>query len=288
MNCEEATKLMDGYLDRELDPITSQTIEQHLRECPKCDQAYKIHGSLIHAIGNATPYYKAPAELRERIQSSLRDEIAELPRRNVARDTEPLFPRRQPRPRAILWETSWNWLALAAAIIFAAIIALTLVPRLQRPEADQFLATQLIASHVRSLMANHLTDVASSDQHTVKPWLDAKLDFAPPVVDLSSEGFPLVGGRLDYLANRPVAALVYQRRKHFINLFVWPAETGADTTTRSAGNKQRSLTLKAISRQGYHLLHWLDSEFNYWAISDISAEELQEFEQLFEGQIASH
>jgi anti-sigma factor RsiW len=288
MNCEEATKLMDGYLDGELDPITSQTIEQHLRECPKCDQAYKIHGSLIHAIGNATPYYKAPAELRERIQSSLRDEIAELPWRNVARDTEPLFPRRQPRPRAILWETSWNWLALAAAIIFAAIIALTLVPRLQRPEADQFLATQLIASHVRSLMANHLTDVASSDQHTVKPWLDAKLDFAPPVVDLSSEGFPLVGGRLDYLDNRPVAALVYQRRKHFINLFVWPAETGADTTTRSAGNKQRSLTLKAISRQGYHLLHWLDSEFNYWAISDISAEELQEFEQLFEGQIASH
>jgi anti-sigma factor RsiW len=288
MNCEEATKLMDGYLDGELDPITSQTIEQHLRECPKCDQAYKIHGSLIHAIGNATPYYKAPAELRERIQSSLRDEIAELPRRNVARDTEPLFPRRQPRPRAILWETSWNWLALAAAIIFAAIIALTLVPRLQRPEADQFLATQLIASHVRSLMANHLTDVASSDQHTVKPWLDTKLDFAPPVVDLSSEGFPLVGGRLDYLDNRPVAALVYQRRKHFINLFVWPAETGADTTTRSAGNKQRSLTLKAISRQGYHLLHWLDSEFNYWAISDISAEELQEFEQLFEGQIASH
>jgi anti-sigma factor RsiW len=288
MNCEEATKLMDGYLDGELDPITSQTIEQHLRECPKCDQAYKIHGSLIHAIGNATPYYKAPAELRERIQSSLRDEIAELPRRNVARDTEPLFPRRQPRPRAILWETSWNWLALAAAIIFAAIIALTLVSRLQRPEADQFLATQLIASHVRSLMANHLTDVASSDQHTVKPWLDAKLDFAPPVVDLSSEGFPLVGGRLDYLDNRPVAALVYQRRKHFINLFVWPAETGADTTTRSAGNKQRSLSLKAISRQGYHLLHWLDSEFNYWAISDISAEELQEFEQLFEGQIASH
>jgi anti-sigma factor RsiW len=288
MNCEEATKLMDGYLDGELDPITSQTIEQHLRECPKCDQAYKIHGSLIHAIGNATPYYKAPAELRERIQSSLRDEIAELPRRNVARDTEPLFPRRQRRPRAILWETSWNWLALAAAIIFAAIIALTLVPRLQRPEADQFLATQLIASHVRSLMANHLTDVASSDQHTVKPWLDTKLDFAPPVVDLSSEGFPLVGGRLDYLDNRPVAALVYQRRKHFINLFVWPAETGADTTTRSAGNRQRSLTLKAISRQGYHLLHWLDSEFNYWAISDISAEELREFEQLFEGQIASH
>jgi len=276
MNCEEATKLKDGYLDGELDPITSQTIEQHLRECPKCDQAYKTHGSLIRAIGNATPYFKAPAELRERIQSSLRDEIAELPTRNVARDAQPLFPRRQPRPRAILWETSWNWLALAAAIIFAAIIALTLVPRLQRPGADQFLATQLIASHVRSLMASHLTDVASSDQHTVKPWLDAKLDFAPPVVDLSSEGFPLVGGRLDYLDNRPVAALIYQRRKHFINLFVWPAGAGTERA------------MKTISRQGYQLLHWIDSEFNYWAVSDISEKELQEFKQLFEGQIASH
>ena len=276
MNCEEATKLKDGYLDGELDPITSQTIEQHLRECPKCDQAYKTHGSLIRAIGNATPYFKAPAELRGRIQSSLRDEIAELPPRNVARDAQPLFPRRQPRQRAILWETSWNWLALAAAIIFAAIIALTLVPRWQRPGADQFLATQLIASHVRSLMASHLTDVASSDQHTVKPWLDAKLDFAPPVVDLSSEGFPLVGGRLDYLDNRPVAALIYQRRKHFINLFVWPAGAGTERA------------MKTISRQGYQLLHWIDSEFNYWAISDISEKELQEFEQLFEGQIASH
>jgi anti-sigma factor RsiW len=276
MNCEEAAKLMDGYLDRELDPITSQTIEQHLRECPKCDQAYKIHGSLIHAIGNATPYYKAPAELRERIQSSLRDEIAELPTRDVARDTQPLFPRRQPRPRAILWETSWNWLALAAAIIFAAIIALTLVPRLQRPGADQFLATQLIASHVRSLMANHLTDVASSDQHTVKPWLDAKLDFAPPVVDLAGEGFPLIGGRLDYLDNRPVAALVYQRRKHFINLFVWPEKTGAARPTM------------AMSHEGYQLLHWADPDFNYWAVSDVNANDLQLFKQQFETRTPRH
>src|SRR6266581_4346136 len=131
MNCEEATKLKDGYLDGELDPISSQAIEQHLRECPKCDQAYKIHGSLIRAIGNATPYYKAPAGLRERIQSSLRDEIAELPTRNVARDAQPLFPRRQSRPRPILWETPWNWLGLAAAILLAAIIGWNLLPRLQ-------------------------------------------------------------------------------------------------------------------------------------------------------------
>jgi anti-sigma factor RsiW len=276
MNCEEATKLMDGYLDGELDPITSQTIEQHLRECRNCEQAYKTHGSLIRALGNAAPYYKAPAELRERIQASLREEIAERPVRNVAPDRQPLFPGRQPEPRTILWETSWNWLALAAAIVLAAIIALTLVPRLQRPEADQFLATQLIASHVRSLMANHLTDVASSDQHTVKPWLDVKLDFAAPVVDLSGEGFPLLGGRLDYLDNRPVAALIYQRRKHFINLFVWPVEANATKGTET------------ISRQGYQLLHWVNSDFNYWAVSDVNANDLQTFKQQFELQTSRH
>ena len=276
MNCEEAIKLMDGYLDGELDPITSQTIEQHLRECRKCDQAYKTHGSLIRAIGNATPYYKAPAELRERIQSSLRGEIAEQPIGNGVRGSQVLFRRRQPELRTILWGRPWNWLALAAAVLLAAIIGWNLFPRLQQPGADQFLATELIASHVRSLMANHLTDVASSDQHTVKPWLDAKLDFAPPVVDLSSEGFPLIGGRLDYLDNRTVAALIYGRRKHFINLFVWPADSNATGTT------------KAISRQGFHLLHWVDPDFNYWAVSDVNVNDVQTFKELFEKQMPHH
>jgi anti-sigma factor RsiW len=267
---------MDGYLDGELDPITSQTIEQHLRECRNCDQVYKTHGSLIRALGNATPYYKAPAELRERIQSSLRKEIGERSTRNGGQNTRSLFPRKQPEPRTILFGTSWNWLALAAAILLAAVIGWTLLPRLQRPGADQLLATQLIASHVRSLMANHLTDVASSDQHTVKPWLDARLDFAPPVVDLASEGFPLVGGRLDYLDNRPVAALIYQRRKHFVNLFVWPGEAGA---ARPA---------MALSHQGYQLLHWADPDFNYWAVSDVNANDLQTFKQQFELQTSHH
>jgi anti-sigma factor RsiW len=276
MNCKETTKLMDGYLDSELNPIISQTIEEHLRECHNCDQAYNAHGSLIHAIGNATPYFKAPAALRERIQSSLREESAVRPLRNVARDSQMLFRRRRPELRTFLLGTPWNWLGLAATIIFAAIIALNLVPRLQRPGADQFLATQLIASHVRSLMANHLTDVASSDQHTVKPWLDAKLDFAPAVVDLSSEGFPLIGGRLDYLDNRPVAALIYQRRKHFINLFVWPAAPDATRTP------------KTITRQGYQLLHWVDSDFNYWVVSDVSDNDLQAFKQQFEKQTPHH
>src|SRR5205814_609598 len=210
MNCEEATKLMDGYLDGELDPITSQKIEQHLRECLKCEQAYEAHTALTHAISRCAPYYKAPTDLRQRVQSSLRNKIGV--QATAAREDPLLVTRPRAERRLVFSEVPWNWLGLAAAIIFAATIVSSLLPRLQRPGSDQFLATQLIASHVRSLMANHLTDVASSDQHTVKPWLDAKLDFAPPVIDLASEGFPLVDGRLDYIDNRPVATLVDHRR----------------------------------------------------------------------------
>ncbi|MEY2486644.1 MAG: hypothetical protein QOG67_2203 [Verrucomicrobiota bacterium] len=276
MNCEEAIKLMDGYLDGELDALTNQEIELHLRDCSKCEQAYEAQRTLVHAIGGALPYYKASAELRERVQSSLRQETAGGSMQNASRDRQLLPQRKDSEARTVLVGSQWNWLALAAAIILTAIIALNLVPRWQRPGADQFLATQLIASHVRSLMASHLTDVASSDQHTVKPWLDAKLDFAPAVVDLSNQGFPLIGGRLDYLDNRPVAALVYQRRKHFINLFVWPA-----------GSEQTAKT-KTISRQGYHLVHWVDPDFNYWAVSDVSDNDLQTFKDLFEKQLPPH
>jgi mycothiol system anti-sigma-R factor len=275
MNCKQAIDLMDGYLDGELDPVTSQAIEQHLRDCRNCEKKYMANRTLIRTVGSAIPYYKAPAELRERIQSSLREEIAERPTRNVATDARPVIADKQREARSILVGSSWKWLALAASIVVAAIIAWKLLPGLQRPDAEQFLATQLIASHVRSLMANHLADVASSDQHTVKPWLDAQLDFAPPVVDLANAGFPLIGGRLDYLDQRPVAALIYQRRKHFINLFVWPVADASRTT-------------KEISHQGYHLLHWVEGDFNYWAVSDVNKEDLQNFQHLFEEQIAVH
>ena len=276
MNCEEAIELMDGYLDGELDPMTSQKIEQHLRECRKCEQSYEAHTALAHAISRGAPYHKAPAELRQRVQSSLRDAVGVRASRSAARENHASLTSRWAKRRPVLPEISWNWLALAAAIILAAIIASSFLPRLRPPTSDQFLATQLIASHVRSLMADHLTDVASSDQHTVKPWLDTKLDFAPPVVDLSSEGFPLIGGRLDYLDNRPVAALVYGRRKHFINLFVWPA----------ASNESKAP--KTITRQGYQLLHWADSDFNYWAVSDVNVNDLQLFKQQFETRTAHH
>jgi anti-sigma factor RsiW len=264
--------LMDAYLDGELDPVTSQKVEQHLRDCRKCEQAYKVETAMAHAISQAAPYYKAPIELRERVQFSLREAIGVTTSRGATRHDSLPLRRPEAARRSIFFDMPWNWLALAAVIVLAAILASSLLPRLWQPGADQFLATQLIASHVRSLMADHLTDVASSDQHTVKPWLDAKLDFAAPVVDLSGEGFPLIGGRLDYLDNRPVAALVYQRRKHFINLFIWP-------TTSEASKMQ-----KAVTRQGYNLLQWVDGDFTYWAVSDVNSTDLQNFKQLFEGQ----
>ena len=276
MNCEEATKLMDGYLDGELDPVTSQKVEQHLRECSGCQQAYEVHTAVTHAISRGATYYKAPDELRQRIHASLREAIGAPDSRGAAAE-DPL-PVRRPEAvrRGVFFDMPWNWLALAAAIVLAAIIASSLLPKLWQPGADQFLATQLIASHVRSLMADHLTDVASSDQHTVKPWLDVKLDFAAPVVDLSGDGFPLIGGRLDYLDNHSAAALVYQRRKHFINLFIWP-------TTPVDGKEQ-----KIVEREGYHLVHWADGDFTYWAVSDVNIIDLETFKRSFEQQVRPH
>lgn len=274
MNCEEIANLMDGYLDGELDALTSQKIEHHLRGCTNCEQAYEVETAMAYAISQAAPYYKAPLELRERIQVSLREAIGATTSRGPAGDGP--LPVRHPgavRPR-VFFDMPWNWLALAAAIVLTAIVASSFLPKLRQPGVDHFLATQLIASHVRSLMADHLTDVASSDQHTVKPWLDVKLDFAAPVMDLTNQGFPLIGGRLDYLDNHSAAALVYQKRKHFINLFIWP--------TTSTDNKAQEM----VTRQGYHLLHWIDGDFTYWAVSDVNVNDLQSFKQVFQEQTA--
>jgi mycothiol system anti-sigma-R factor len=272
MNCEEAINLVDGYFDGELDPVTNQEIERHLQTCQRCERMYATQRELVHAIGAAAPYYKAPAELRQRIQSSLRNEIGAKSVQTNIRVSQARQAGTGPDRRPAFFGGPWNWLALAAAIILAALIASAVLPRFRSPGADQFLATQLVDSHVRSLMANHLMDVASSDQHTVKPWLDAKLDFAPPVADLADKGFPLIGGRLDYLNNRPVAALVYQRRKHFINLFIWPVGPISEKAPI------------ALTRDGYQLLHWEGLPFNYWAVSDVSEGDLQAFRQAFEEQ----
>jgi anti-sigma factor RsiW len=196
--------------------------------------------------GNAQ-YFHVPADLRKRIQSSIRQ----------AGKSEPIFP-----------TMPWRWLAVAASAAFVVILAWALVPRLYGLEPEQRVAQEVVSSHVRSLMVDHVADVMSSDQHTVKPWFNGKLDFSPPVKNLAKEGFPLVGGRLDYLENRAVAALVYQRQNHLINLFIWPATDDTHVNPR------------ALIRQGYHLFHWSKAGMKYWVISDLNETALQEFVRL--------
>jgi anti-sigma factor RsiW len=167
-----------------------------------------------------------------------------------------------------------EWLAVAASIAVVIFVGLRLVPGLRNGRHTDLITQEIIASHIRSLQPGHLYDVESTDQHTVKPWFDGKLDFSPPVRDMANQGFPLVGGRLDYIGGRAVAALVYQRRKHIINVFVWPESSGdfADTP----GFERQEI------RDGYNLIEWRTGEMHFAAVSDVNADDLKQFIQLLE------
>jgi len=245
LSCHEKQNLIGAYLDGELDLVRNLEIEQHLQSCSSCSRAFENQKALRSAMTTGSLYYRSPAGLQKRVMSAVRKEN---------------------RPEPIPWFKQWRWLGVGASLASAALLALILVPVLTRPSADEVLARDTISAHVRSLMASHLTDVSSSDQHTVKPWFNGKLDFSPPVTDLTDHGFPLVGGRLEYIADRPVAALVYRRKQHFLNLFVWPAKQDEAPKTET--------------RQGYHLTHWAKSGMTYWAVSDLNEAELQEFARL--------
>jgi anti-sigma factor RsiW len=253
--CETAQELIHGYLDGELDLSRSLEVEQHMQECQVCASAYRNQTALRSAFKNSSLYYSAPETLEKRIRASLRREAkSEVGRRSFG----------------------WRWLAVGVALASVLLMALVVwraVPGL-RPSGDDLLAQEIVSNHVRSLqLESHRADVISSDQHTVKPWFDGKLDFAPPVKDFSSQGFPLIGGRLEYLNNRAVAALIYQRQKHFINLYIWPAEQSPAEQRKAAGEVPGK-------RQGYNLLHWTNAGMNYWAISDLNGVELHEFARL--------
>jgi anti-sigma factor RsiW len=255
VSCQMTQRYVPGYLDGELDLVRTIEMEAHLKACPVCTQELDNLKALRVALQRSSLAYAAPAALRERIQSSLRaSSEAEV------------------RESKLNWP-SLNILQLAGAFALLALISVTgwqLTARLRAPSGNQRIAAEIFASHVRSLEANHLMDVVSTDQHTVKPWFDGKLDFSPPVEDLASDGFPLVGGRLDYLEGREVAALVYQRRKHFINVFVWP--DSAETNSTSA----------IQSRQGYNIMKWSRGGFQFWAVSDVAAPDLAEFVRLLQ------
>ena len=254
MSCQETQSLIHGYMDGELDLVRSLEFERHLNGCEVCALAYERHKSLQSLVRGGSLYFKAPAGLERRLHASLSNI------HRVATKAE---------ARAVAPSRAWAWGGVAATL--AAVVILGLVLQTSRPSQQGLMAEEVVSSHIRSLMANHLTDVASSDQHTVKPWFNGKLDFSPPVVDLATSGFPLVGGRLDYLAGRPVPALVYQRRKHIINVFTWPAS--------SAGHDS-GVPAKAATRQGYNALHWTQSGMTYWAVSDLNSRELEELVQL--------
>jgi anti-sigma factor (TIGR02949 family) len=252
MDCKNAQTLIAGYLDQELDPVRSSEIEDHLHECAACSKVYDNHQVLSAALKTGSVYFKAPADLQKRIQRSMREAA-----------------KAESSPSRWL---SWSWVRMAAPMVAAALVLLTLFPFLRSPSTEEILTREVVSSHVRSLMANHLADIPSSDQHTVKPWFSGKLDFSPPVQDLANQGFPLVGGRLDYLNNQPVAALVYQRDKHLINLFIWPSD------------KSAAAEVARVTRQGYNLIHWSRSGMNFWAVSDLEERQLEEFAQLLKNQ----
>src|SRR5436305_4428540 len=197
--------LLHAYLDRELDLVRSMELEDHLVDCSDCAREVASFRALRESVIGADLRYRAPADFRARLLSELQQ--AQQPQTRP----EPTIVR-----RSIPW---WSWAAVAACLLLAAGTFLVDMNR----RAERTLATQIVADHVRSLMATHLTDVLTSDQHTVKPWFTGKLDFSPQVRDLTPQGFDLIGGRLDYVEGRNVAAIVYQRRKHVINLFTWPA-----------------------------------------------------------------
>ena len=255
MDCDQVRKLLDSYLDGELDLVRSLDLESHLEGCANCSAAHRAYIALRGAINSPAQYHRAPDSLERRIRSALRSSVGTA----VV----------EPPPRRAGWRVRWFALAASIAVVF--VLLWQFASRYgEHPQAS--LESELLAGHVRSLMPGHLTDLESREGHDVKPWFAGKLDFSPRVADLSLSGFPLVGSRLDYIGGRPVAVIVYQRRKHLINLFTWPSGAVPDR------NEQTS------TRQGYNSVHWVRSGFQYWAMSDLNEAELKQFAQLFAGK----
>ena len=246
MDCTDIRSRLPAYLDQELDAANVVAIDQHLAACDACSAAFARQSGLRRALREQLTYHRAPAGLASRIRAQM----------------TPAEPRR--------FRFAPQWWQFGAAVAATTVVTWMAAVEFQRPAPDELLAEQVIAGHARAVLTSHIADVATSDQHTVKPWLSRKLDFSPPVTDLTGVGFPLIGGRLDYLDNRPVAALAYQHRQHLISLFVWPERDAA-----------RSAPMRGFSRQGYNVLHWSDAGMTYWAISDLNGGELKDFARAY-------
>jgi len=245
MTCDEAEILLHALIDGELDAGHAREVEAHIAGCAACAAELAAYREMKKAVAGADLRYTAPPQLRRRIEAA-------LPQTTQA-----------PSRRAVL-----RGFAMGSAV--SAIAATGLVAVVLRNDDAQRIESEIVSAHLRSLQAGHLTDVISTDQHTVKPWFNGKLDVSPPVVDLTAQGFTLIGGRLDYVDARAIGAIVYRRRAHVINLFV----------AQTASTERRAAKLDTI--QGFNIRRWSDRGLNYWAVSDLAADELAEFGEKFE------
>ena len=237
MNCAEVETLIGASLDGELDAPTAVALDTHVASCPNCSATLEKLQWLRAEIAAADVDWSATADLR-RLAAAVR--------------------RKHARP---WWKAGWlREFAVAGA---AAVLTLAIaVNRFETPRAP--VERQIVDSHIRSLQPEHLVDVPSSDRHTVKPWFQGKLSFAPPVPDLGADGFELVGGRLDVIGGRPAAAIVYKRRNHVINVWIAPAD-GAERRPESS------------EAEGFHVVEWQRDRMRYWVVSDLNAAELSGF-----------
>ena len=250
MSCEQAWPLLSAYFDRELDVAKSLEIEGHLRECERCTAVVRRYEALRGALSDAALVFAPPRDLEWRLRKAVRHEA---------------------RPRSLSVLRPWRWAALPVAATLAIAFSWSVVAHRGGPSADDLMLAELVSGHVRSLQVDHLVDVATSDQHTVKPWFNGKVDFAPPVADFKESGFPLAGGRVDYIEGRPAAVLVYKRNQHTVNVFIWPA------------GKEESVALRHATYQGYHLVQWSGSGLTFWAVSDVNSTDIEHLANLFQG-----
>ena len=255
MTREEANRLLHAYIDGELDPAKTLELEAHLAENPSVRAACERLRGMSAAIRDKADYHAAPAWLEARVRAA----IPAGPENGSARWWRWLKP-------AGSFAVAADWLRPAASFAAVALVTWVVALGTMRPSEDERITQEVLASHVRVTLSNRSYDVASSDQHTVKPWLSARLAFSPPVADLSASGFELVGGRLDYIGAQPVAVLVYKRRAHLIDVFVWPAE---------AQKAEQTLT-----RDGFNIERFARNDMSFWLVSDLGRDELNDLARL--------
>lgn len=251
MTCDEANILLHALLDNELDAGHAREVETHIASCPACTAELAAQRDMQRMVADAKLRYTAPAGLRARIEASLPQ------------------PHRQPSRRSVL-----RGFAMGSAV--SALAASGVVAVVLRQDDQQRILSEVVSAHLRSLQAGHLIDVVSTDQHTVKPWFNGKLDVAPPVIDLTAQGFTLVGGRLDYIDARAIGAVVYKRRQHIINLFV----------SQTSSTEHRPP--KTQTMQGFNCRRWGERGLNFWAVSDIGNDELTEFVDKFDAAMKTN